>query len=78
VTYNSFGDSDDSSLSNPTVLVTYPDAPISLIEITAGRSFNQIMLSWQDGDSGNGSPFVDYVVSMAIGAESDSFTVIAD
>ena len=76
VAYNVYGPSNDSPLSNPTVLMTNPDPPINLIENTALRSFTQIALVWDDGVSNKGSSIVNYVVSIAQGANSVAFTVL--
>ncbi len=60
------------------MLITNPDAPINLIENTSLRSFTQIAMTWQEGALANGSPVVDYTVSMAIGADSTDFNVLAE
>jgi len=78
VAFNTYGYSNESPLSSPTVLMTNPDEPINLIENTNLRSFTQIAMVWDDGLSGNGSPVYAYVVSVAIGLDSTSFTVLDD
>jgi hypothetical protein len=62
--------------SNPTVLVTNPDAPINLRENTLARSFTQIALAWDDGASSKGSPIIDYTVTYSIGLNSNTFVVL--
>ena len=51
-----------------------PDAPVSLTNVPAQTTANQIGLSWSDGAYNGGSPIIDYEVSLATTA---SFTVIA-
>ncbi len=76
VAYNIYGYSEDSPISNPTVLITNPDAPINLKENTLARSFTQISLVWEDGASSKGSPIIDYIVTYSIGLNSNNFVVL--
>lgn len=70
IAHNSYGDSEESPISNPTVLMTNPEAPINLIENTSLRTFNTLALVWTDGASANGDPISEYVVSVAIGIDA--------
>lgn len=78
IAHNSYGDSPESPLSNPTVLMTNPDQPINLVENTNLRTFNELALVWTDGPSNNGSPISDYLISIAIGIDSTEFSVLED
>lgn len=46
VAYNIYGDSVDSDISNPTILMTNPDAPVLLTENTSLRSFFDLAFAW--------------------------------
>jgi hypothetical protein len=72
VAYNVYGDSADSDISNPTTLMTNPDAPVSLAENTSLRSFFDIAFVWNDGPSNMGSVIIDYELSIADGIEADA------
>jgi hypothetical protein len=76
--HNSYGDSGDSALSAGLVLMTNPDAPVSLIENTNLRTYNTLALVWQDGASPNGDPVFEYVLSIAIGIDSTEYSVFQD
>lgn len=76
VAYNIYGNSAESVLSNPTVLMADSDVPINLQENIALRSFTQVAFTWQDGLNNNGSPIVSYTVSVATGVGSTDFTVL--
>jgi hypothetical protein len=53
-----------------------PDPPVDLTENTNLRSFFDVAFVWQDGANTNGSPIVDYDISVADGIEADaSFTI---
>lgn len=45
---------------NGAILVTIPDAPINLADLTQVTSNTQIGLSWEDGASNGGSEILDY------------------
>lgn len=47
--------------------MTIPDAPVSLTEIIQLRSYNSVSFSWVNGQYTNGSPIIDYQISVAIG-----------
>jgi hypothetical protein len=48
--------------------MTYPDAPISLVENLAARTVSTIGVQWQIGPNNNGATVTEYVVSMATGS----------
>jgi len=70
---NSVGSSVDSAMLS-VLAAKRPDAPVSLTNVPAQTTANQIGLSWSDGAYNGGSPIIDYEVSLATTA---SFTVIA-
>ena len=72
VAYNLYGDSDASSLSNPTTLMTNPDPPVDLAENTSLRSFFDLALVWNDGASNMGSAIIDYELWIADGIAADA------
>lgn len=78
VAHNVYGDSQESALSNPTLLMTTADAPINLQELTSLRSANAIGMIWEDGASEFGAPVTDYTISIAIGLTSTDFTVLQE
>lgn len=45
---------------NGAILVTIPDAPINLADMTLVTSHTQVGLSWEDGYSDGGSAILDY------------------
>jgi len=49
VAFNSYGNSLNSTLGNGAVIVTVPDAPVSLAENVATRGPTQIGITWQQG-----------------------------
>jgi hypothetical protein len=48
--------------------MTYPDAPISLVENLAARTVSTLGVQWQIGPNNNGATVSEYVVSMATGS----------
>lgn len=56
--------------------MTAPDAPVSLTEIITLRSYNSVTFSWANGQNSNGSPIIDYQISVAIGQGSTTYNVI--
>lgn len=53
-----------------------PDAPVNLSEIISIRSYTSVSFSWTNGQNTNGSPIIDYQISMAVGQGSTSYSVI--
>lgn len=77
IAFNIYGDSSESSLSNPTVLMANPDVPHSLVEILELRSFTSVTFAWSDGSSFNGSPIIDYTILVAEGVDGTVFTELS-
>lgn len=48
------------------IIITKPDAPVSLAEIEASRSSSTLEIEWTDGASDGLSTIIDYRLSMAI------------
>jgi hypothetical protein len=46
IAYNYYGYSNESQLGNGAVILTYPDAPINIGEITSARSASSITFDW--------------------------------
>lgn len=74
--YNLYGDSAVSLESTPLMLMTEPDAPVSLTENIAQRSFTKVTFTWLDGASFNGSPIIDYTISVAVGVGATDYSVL--
>jgi hypothetical protein len=58
------------------MLMTEPDAPVSLTENIAQRSFTKVTFTWLDGASFNGSPIIDYTISVAVGVGATDYSVL--
>jgi len=74
--FNSYGDSEVSDAGNGAVIITYADAPVSLIETVSARSATSITFSWTAGATNGGSTVSGYRVNSdgALGV----WSVIAD
>jgi len=74
--FNSYGDSELSDAGNGAVIITYADAPVSLIETASARSATSITFSWTAGATNGGSTVSGYRVNSdgALGV----WSVIAD
>jgi len=46
IAYNYYGYSNESQIGNGAVILTYPDAPINIVEITSARSASSITFAW--------------------------------
>lgn len=71
---NIYGDSVVSSAGNGGVIMTYPDAPVNVVENLSARTASTLGISWQIGVNNNGASVSQYVVSMATG--SGAFVVL--
>lgn len=63
---NVYGSSLPSIGGNGAIILTVPDAPVSLLKNAAQTSGTQIGLTWSPGPSNGGSAVLDYTVSSAI------------
>ena len=63
VATNQYGSSLESAEGNGAIILTNPDAPISLIEVYSERQATAIGISWEKGAANGGSPILDYTVS---------------
>jgi hypothetical protein len=59
--YNLYGFSVSESVMG-TILVTYPDSPLSLAENVARRGLTQIGLTWTSGVFNGGKSIIDYQI----------------
>jgi len=59
---NVYGDSLASESGSGAILVTYPDAPVGLIEDAPYRGRTQIGLKWSPGASNGGTSIIDYTL----------------
>lgn len=75
VAYNYYGSSVASAVGNGAVILTLPDAPVSLLETVASRTASSITFTWSQGVSNGGAPVLDYRVSSD--QATGSYTVIA-
>jgi hypothetical protein len=70
--YNSYG---WSGLSSETpsdrraIILTKPDPPKGLAEVSASKTTTSIGLSWINGDSDGGAPVIYYTVSSSTGGD---------
>jgi len=62
-TYNTYGYSEESPAGNGAIILTYPDAPINLVETVAARTPTSITFEWQDGASNGGATVTDYRIA---------------
>jgi hypothetical protein len=63
VSYNFYGYSQESSIGNGAVILTYPDAPINVAETVSERSASTISLTWTNGAANGGAPVLDYRIT---------------
>lgn len=61
--YNVYGPSALSNAGSEAVILTKPDAPVSIMETESERSITSITFSWSDGLSDGGAPIIDYRIS---------------
>jgi len=73
---NIVGDSSTSSEGNGAVILTNPDAPVSLADDVATTSATTIAMTWSQGAANGGTPVIDYRVSHKLSTDS-SFTELA-
>jgi hypothetical protein len=73
---NVVGISSESSEGNGAILMTYPDAPVSLANDVATTSSSTIGLTWTAGAEDGGTPVIDYRISAAASGTS-SFAILA-
>jgi hypothetical protein len=67
IAFNLYGDSAESEVGDGAIILTNPDAPVTLIEVYAERSATSLGLSWDEGVENGGSPVIDYTVNYAVG-----------
>jgi len=46
IAFNVYGDSQESQVGNGAIILTYPDAPVNVQELYAGRSATTLGLQW--------------------------------
>jgi hypothetical protein len=81
-----YGYSQESSVGNGAVILTYPDPPINLVETVSERSASSISFTWSNGVADGGTPVLDYRITydqstgdyviLSSGVHSTSFTAI--
>jgi hypothetical protein len=49
VAYNVYGDSATSAAGNGAIILTIPDSPVNLEEVTASRTASQLSFKWTPG-----------------------------
>ena len=59
---NLYGNSNYSLFSNGTILVTYPDSPFNLKEISKARTKSSLGLTWNSPNFTGGTPILDYTI----------------
>lgn len=62
VAINAYGPSAISDEGNGAVIITYPDAPITLEEDYSKRTATSVMLTWFEGVDNGGSTVIDYQI----------------
>jgi hypothetical protein len=75
IAYNIYGNSVVSSVGNGAIILTYPDAPLSLAEAFAQRTATALGLTWSQGAANGGTPVIDFTISYA--ANLGSLQVLA-
>ena len=75
VATNVYGSSVESLPGNGAIIITLPDAPLSLAENTQVRDITTLGITWTDGVSDGGLAVLDYRLSIALSDES--FTIVA-
>lgn len=73
---NEKGSSSQSSAGNGAIIITYPDAPLNLVEDASVRTYYTLGLSWSEGVANGGTPVLDYRVNIA--EQGQAFSVLAD
>lgn len=63
IAYNFYGDSEVSAAGNGAVIITYPDAPLDVIEVVESRTPTSITIQWTEGFANGGSPVIDYRIN---------------
>jgi hypothetical protein len=63
IAYNVYGDSDESLPGNGAIILTNPDAPVTLVETVASRAATAITFSWTKGAANGGATVLDYRIS---------------
>lgn len=63
IVFNVYGDSSESLEGNGAVILTYPDAPVNVVEVYSERTATSLGLSWDDGASNGGATILDYTIS---------------
>ncbi len=63
VAYNLYGYSEESAVGDGAIILTYPDAPVSLAETVNARTSTSITFSWSNGDNDGGAAVEDYRIS---------------
>jgi hypothetical protein len=66
IAVNAKGSSPESDAGSGATIITKPDKPTALAEVTAQRSASTLGLSWTAGAADGGSPVYEYRVQMAI------------
>jgi hypothetical protein len=74
VAYNTYGYSSESADGNGAIILTYPDAPISVAETVASRTPTTISITWSLGSSNGGASVEDYRITYD--QSSDDFVVL--
>ena len=62
---NEKGSSSQSSAGNGAIIITYPDAPLNLVEKASARTYYTLGLSWSEGVANGGTAVLDYRVNIA-------------
>jgi hypothetical protein len=73
---NIVGDSGTSTEGNGAILLTNPDAPVTLANDVATTSATTIKMTWSEGAANGGTPVIDYRISHKLSTDS-SFTELA-
>lgn len=62
---NAKGRSSTSSAGNGAIIITYPDAPVSIVENTAVKTPTTIGIQWNEGASNGGETVDDFRINIA-------------
>jgi hypothetical protein len=63
IAYNAYGDSLVSDPGSEAIILTVPDAPVSLAETVSARTASSITFTWSEGAADGGADLLDYRIS---------------
>lgn len=74
---NVVGESGTSVEGNGAIILTFPDAPVSLADTLATTSATKIAMTWSAGASNGGTAVIDYRISYKISTAASFTTLVS-